>query len=83
MIYTCNELRGSQSVSQSVNILFLEIHPFKRLHLKTNILVQNVLKAWDLSQNRGEGAVSMDSLYSLFSVLCCQVGKIPGYSTAN
>ena len=24
----------SESVSESVNILFLEIHPFKRLHLK-------------------------------------------------
>ena len=38
-IYTWNELRGAEGgregVSESVNILFLEIHPSKRLHLKT------------------------------------------------
>ena len=29
-----NELRGTDGVSESVCILFLEIHPFRRLHLK-------------------------------------------------
>ena len=35
MIYTWNELRGTKWVREWVNILFLEIHLFKRLHLKT------------------------------------------------
>ena len=36
---SCNELRGTDRVSQSVNILFLEIHLCKGLHLKMHFFM--------------------------------------------